>query len=185
MKRGRGQPTKLTPKLQHDVCAALEKGVTVKAAAAHVGTCEGSVHAWRLRGERELERLADDPNARPIRREEKFVKFSEAMAQARDRSEYNLVELINNAAPKDWRAAAFLLERRHRKAYGKHTAVELTGADRGPIQIQPLDVLTQQIAALSDEELEKQIAQVDANLAALENIEDAQIVEEDDADLKI
>jgi hypothetical protein len=40
----------------------------------------------------------------------------------------NLVAKINKAAEFDWRAAAFLLERKHKKDWGRHESIYATVA---------------------------------------------------------
>ena len=52
--------------------------------------------------------------------------------RARADSAMRLVSQITLQAPTDWRAAAFLLERRFPDDYGKRT--ELTGKDGGPVE---------------------------------------------------
>ena len=70
-------------------CEAIRKGCTYKAAASAVGVCEKTIYNWFRRG-REATRKND--------KYRHFLQF--------------LLERVINASDKDWKAAAWLLERR-------------------------------------------------------------------------
>ena len=69
-----------------------------------------------------------------------FCEFFDAVSRAKADSALRLVSQITLQAPTDWRAAAFLLERRFPDDYGKRT--EVTGKDGGPVKV---DAKTQHV----------------------------------------
>ncbi len=60
-------------------------------------------------------------------------EFYEAVERAKADSALRLVSQITLQALTDWRAAAFILERRFPDDYGKRT--EVTGKDGGPVKV--------------------------------------------------
>lgn len=85
--------------------AALRKGATVAIAAQFAGIGESTAYEWRARGR------AGDPFYR---------KFAEDWDEAVSGGAIELLEHVRVAGDDgDWRAAAWLLERRHPSQYGK------------------------------------------------------------------
>jgi len=120
-------PSKLTPELQEKLCSVIRAcACSVEAAAAAVGVDSSTLRRWRARGMIE----EDGP----------YRAFCTALTHAREHSEATLSALIARAGQEDWRAAAFLLERRFPDRYGN--------------QIKVLN----QIQRMSDDELDAFIA---------------------------
>ena len=69
-----------------------------------------------------------------------YFRTFRTLYRARADSAMRLVSQITLQAPTDWRAAAFLLERRFPEDYGKRT--EVTGKDGGPVKV---DTKTQHV----------------------------------------
>jgi transposase len=92
-----GRPTKLTAELADDLVLMLTAGASSAHAARAVGVGERSVRRWLRNG-----LAAQVEHARAASR-----KSTDALSEAR------LVVLISRAALVDWKAAAWLLERRH------------------------------------------------------------------------
>ena len=61
-----------------------------------------------------------------------LMEFFDAVSRAKADSALRLVSQITLQAPTDWRAAAFMLERRFPDDYGRRT--EVTGKDGGPVK---------------------------------------------------
>jgi len=101
--RKRGRPSKDTPARRAAILMALGKGVSRHGAAAIAGIHRDTLAEW----------------------EKKDPAFSDAVTRAMDISESVYVELIEEAAKKDWRAAAWMLERRHREDYGKRSRADV------------------------------------------------------------
>lgn len=87
------------------IVEALRKGATVGIASQYAGISETTAYQWRARGR------AGDPFYR---------KFAEDWDEAVSRGAIELLENVRVAGDDgDWRAAAWLLERRHPSQYGK------------------------------------------------------------------
>jgi hypothetical protein len=84
------------------------------------------------------------------RTDEPFVTFQRQVEQARETYRLFLVTQIREHVPKDWRAAAFLLER-HDPSWRLSTKVEHSTAPERPLEIAAVRA---NLEALSDEELE-------------------------------
>ena len=59
----------------------------------------------------------------------------EALTRAEQEAVVSLVDLVRGHAVGDWRAAAFLLERRHKKDWGRHETIDATVAR--PVRFRP------------------------------------------------
>jgi len=81
-------------------CEAIRKGCTYKAAASAVGVCEKTIYNWFRKG-REATRKND-----------KHKQFLQSVKKAEHERQQFLLERVINASEKDWKAAAWLLERR-------------------------------------------------------------------------
>ncbi len=100
-------PTKFTPETVNAILAGIRAGLSLRLAAEAAGVSETTFHQWQ-RGE--FPRGAD----RDLK-----VQFSEQLTRAKGESARRLTALISSAAVEDWRAAAWLLERRFPADYGK------------------------------------------------------------------
>jgi hypothetical protein len=98
--------SKLIPEVQNAICEAIRHGSTYWAAAESSGIAYSTFNNWM-----------QDP--RP-----KYVKFLEAVKRANADALLDLVARINAASKVDWRAAAWILERRFKNDFG--AAVDVT-----------------------------------------------------------
>jgi hypothetical protein len=98
----RGPKSKLTPQLQKQICESLEKCNTIKTAMQSAGVSERVFYDW----------MKNNPS------------FAAAVYRARAGAKMKLVRVIIDQAPKDWRAAAFLLERSWPDEYARAERVE-------------------------------------------------------------
>ena len=109
------RPLKLTPEVEKAICDAIrETGCSVEASAAAAGVSASALFEWQARGRREASGL--------------FVQFVEALTRAREASELTLVRSVLAGGERDWRAAAFLLERRFPERYGRQRIGEAADA---------------------------------------------------------
>ena len=90
----RGRKGIRSPKLEKRLCAALSAANTIAVSCALCGVSQSGFYEWRRRGE----------NGEPG-----FAEFSESVTRARAKAAQRLVAIIQRAAPRDWRAASFLL----------------------------------------------------------------------------
>ena len=111
-----GRPTKLTPERQARVCDAIRAGVPPETAAAYAGIDESTFYRWMQRG-------------RGLDAELLYAGFAEAVRLALAEWETRDILRIGEAAKSDWRAAAWRLERRLPKRYGRRERHEIANAD--------------------------------------------------------
>lgn len=113
-----GQPTKCTPDTTKRVCASLRKGHTIKSACEGAGITQESYYTW-------LKRASDGPP---------YADFSEAVTRAQHEAKDYLLSKIS--AAEDWRAQAWIMERRWRDEFGKDGGQE---KKREPLEIRLVD----------------------------------------------
>jgi hypothetical protein len=99
-----GRRSLLTPALTKKICAVLEKAGTVTTACAFAGIGTTTYHTWVSRGENN---------------EPEFREFAASCARARATAKQKLTDIIVAAAPKDWKAASWLLEKLYPREYGR------------------------------------------------------------------
>jgi hypothetical protein len=99
--RRRGRPTKLEPQTVDRICDILRAGGYLKVAVAAAGIGTSTFHEWMERGDPEGTKKIDQP----------FREFRARVEQSRAEGETRNVTLVATAAAKDWKAAAWLLER--------------------------------------------------------------------------
>ncbi len=118
-----GARPKFTEATVSRLLTAIRAGLPFHLAADAAGISEATFYAWQ-RGQ--FPRGA-----------EKHLKsqFLEELTRARGDSALRLIATVNRAAPDDWRAAAWILERRFPKDFGRNV-LEVTGADGGPMQVE-------------------------------------------------
>lgn|SRR5574343_1246244 len=118
------RPTKLTPEVEKAVCDAIREGMTYQAAADVSGIAISTLNDW-----------LKDPRPR-------FVQFSEAVRRANGEAKKELLRRIRDASRKDWRAAAWILERRFADEYMPRNQTDVTsGGQRIVVRIVPDDEL--------------------------------------------
>lgn len=93
-----GRPSKLTPDCKKRLLQALAAGNYYEPACAYAGIDYSTFRRWMLRGEKESKG--------------EFCEFCEVVQRAIAQSEIASVAKIKKAEEDDWRAAAWLLERR-------------------------------------------------------------------------
>lgn len=121
-KRPPGRPSKLTQKVAARIEELLVAGCSMREVATVVGLDYSTVKKWLQRG-------------REAKSGEYFAFFTR-VTRARERCTASLTEFIQKAAPEDWRAAAWMLERRAPKRWTKTQSVEVSGKGGGPIEVQ-------------------------------------------------
>ncbi len=134
--------------IQSRICALLRTGVPTDIAFSAAGICRQTFKEWMKKGS--LQSLGP------------FKEFNDACIKALDEGHAILVSSIGKVAiaskenpEPDWRAAAFLLERRYPEVWGKREVqrLEHANADNKPLKIAiPFE-------ELSDEDLDRIIAE--------------------------
>lgn len=96
------------------IIEALGKGAKIADAAKYGGICERTLHNWLAKGREE--------------EEGEFSRFAERCDRAMIEEKLNLLTIVQKAAVEDWKSAAWLLERRWPKEFGRFTRTEHSGS---------------------------------------------------------
>ena len=117
--------TKLTPKRHQTIIKMVERGHYEVTAAKAVGISQNTLGKWMQKGREEQVGIYND--------------FMVALEEARAKGESMLVDhVVGAVANGDWRAAAWILERKYGEHWRKKSEVAVTGKDGGPVEIQPV-----------------------------------------------
>lgn len=122
-----GRPTKLTPELQAEICKVLAAGNYLETACAFVGVSKVTVRNWIKAGARQ--------------KKGQYSEFLNAIKKAMAQAELSDVATIKAAGKENWQAAAWRLERKNYKRWGRKDKVtnEVVGKNGGPVKIAPID----------------------------------------------
>jgi hypothetical protein len=101
-----GRPSKLTTARTTQLVA--RQGCPLDTACAQVGIHRDTLYEWSRRGRDAAERRARGERVDP--RESDYLRFSDALREARAAAESDAVAVIWEATQRDWRAAAWFLE---------------------------------------------------------------------------
>lgn len=148
----KGRKVLLSTDVFNAIIASLRAGNYIETAAAYAGISKNTLFEWLKRGRREKRRLAKDKRLRPRSSEGQFVIFVDGVSRALAESEVRDTTMIAKAAAggqafteikeiKDangnvvstqittktlapqWQAAAWRLERRYPKKWGRRVAI--------------------------------------------------------------
>lgn len=126
-KKERGRPSKFNPEVANTIVLAIRAGNYMETAAAHAGVNKDTLHDWLRRG---------------ARGEKPYIEFSDSVKKALADAEMTDVMLVGKAAQAGaWQAAAWRLERRNRKRWGKHIKVELDKLNPDELSDEELDAI--------------------------------------------
>lgn len=121
----------LNPDLQTRIVTYIQAGSYVETAAAAAGICKDTFYAWLKRG---------------AAGEEPFKGFSDAVEKAAAEAEVRDLAVVDKAARGGtWQAAAWKLERRNPKAWGRRTV-------RQPAYEDGQDPVLKLLAAMTEDE---------------------------------
>jgi transposase len=98
-----GRPSKLNPKVKDRLFRAIRMGTTLETACAYAGVSRFTVSEWQRRGQGRHKR----PSTPELR------QFTAELELALADAELVLLARVNAASQSDWRAAAWMLERRY------------------------------------------------------------------------
>ncbi len=146
------QPTRLSPKVQETICEAIEAGTTLEIAARAARIGPRTLDEWLHHGRNELR---ENPDA-----EGPCADFVRAVTVASATFEKDTLAMIQDAAPKNWTAAAWLLERKFPERYAKVDRLRVSGDETNdkPVQIseqERKDRLLEKLAKIAEKNLER------------------------------
>jgi transposase-like protein len=136
-----GRPTLLDEQRLEAITNALRNGAYIDHAAQAAGVSTRTYHGWMERGRAERDRinagLAPDPDEAP------FMQFLHSVERAQSEAAVDLLgEIANHARNGTWQAAAWILERKFPRQWGRFDRTEHTGPEGGPMR---LDVSTEDL----------------------------------------
>ena len=146
------QPRLLTPEVQKVICEAIEAGTTLEIAARAARIGPRTLDEWLHHGRNELR---ENPDA-----EGPCADFVRAVTVASATFEKDTLAIIQDAAPKNWTAAAWLLERKFPERYAKVDRLRVSGDETNdkPVQIseqERKDRLLEKLAKIAEKNLER------------------------------
>ena len=103
--------SKFKPQTVDKIISAIRSGVWFEDACLDAGVTPSCVYSWTKRGDEEGEG--------------EFFDFSCALRKARREANAPHLASIHDAEDKDWKAAAWYLERKERKRFGPQVKVEV------------------------------------------------------------
>lgn len=143
----RGRRTLCTPEIIQEIAQRIAEGSTQKDAAILSGVSESIFYRWITRGRKELARLealgVDGIDREFVVPEElPFLELFEMVNRAIPFRKATLLEKIQFAAqdPRNWTAAAWMLERLHPDEFGRKTRLEIS---RVPWREEVIDLIKQ------------------------------------------
>ena len=140
-----GQPSKLTPETVDRLKNALIAGSKIESACIYAGISKGVYYQWKEKARADIE----------AGKVTQYVEFLDTIMRAMELSRPRLEMIVSKAAEQDWKAAAWILERRHPKDYGRKEYIESKDRTGEPDEID--------LGKLPDEELLKRAKQIIEN----------------------
>jgi len=113
------RPHKLTPEVEERMVRAISVGAAYKDACAYAGISYQTFLNWKKRAQ-QSEARSDDGCDEPEETTRRFVEFFDRIKKAQGDAAMSWLATINKAAKRDWRAAAWALERRYPKSYDRN-----------------------------------------------------------------
>ncbi|MGA2976364.1 MAG: hypothetical protein ABSF77_13725 [Spirochaetia bacterium] len=139
--RSVGRPPKLTAKVQADIVTAIRAGNYVETAAAFAGITKKTLYEWVKKGAR--------------REGRKYIEFLNAVRRADAEAELRDVATIEGASRASWQAAAWRLERKHSKKWGRKDflAANVISQSKRSLKIYHSNLTPEQLEALDNVEV--------------------------------
>lgn len=122
-----GRPTKLTEPIVEIILASVRKGNYFVTAARAAGISDYTRMAW-LKKAREAAEKGETGDTN------KFVKFLQDILQAEAEGQENLLRVVQRQPRREWKAAAWLLERRWSSLFGPQAHAEVTDSDSNSLK---------------------------------------------------
>lgn len=158
MARTKTNILKLTPEIVKKLCYAIDQGTTKRLACQYAGISHNTYRNWYRLGELLVAGIAPKQisaqNSRfTLRKAETysqdilsdFEDFFLLIQEAEGRAAVRWLELVDDAAVKDWRAAAWKLERRFPAEYGKQVKVQQDITSGGEVLTGLIDSALQRV----------------------------------------
>jgi hypothetical protein len=125
---------RLTPEVHAHIVQSLRLGNYVEHAASTAGIARSTIYEWLRKGEAAL--AIQEAGEELDEMQQRYLDFMMDVDRARSEAITTNLQMIQDAAPKNWQAAAWYLERTAPAFFGRHTRTEITGPDNGPVQVE-------------------------------------------------
>lgn len=111
-----GRPSKLTHTVRQNFLSAIAMGTHLETACGFAGIDYNTMREWVQRGE----------GTHPTRRKTpEYAEFAEAVTRAIAQAEVTLVKRVSDSSKDDWRAATWMLERRHPERWANTQRIQV------------------------------------------------------------
>jgi transposase len=110
------RPTKLTPEVEERLVHAISVGATYKDACACAGISFQTFLNWKKRAQRAVEQVGER-DGEPEETADQFIEFFDRIKRAQGEAAVGWLAIIGKAARRDWKAGAWMLERRYPESY--------------------------------------------------------------------
>lgn len=111
---------KITPGTTAIICQALRLGATYASAAEVAGIAESTFYNWIRRGT-ELK----EGDKKVTRNNRLYLEFLEEIKRVEAEAEMSMLSRINQSGNNDWKALAWILERRHPNRWANTQRIEV------------------------------------------------------------
>jgi transposase len=140
-----GRPSILTPEVIEDFRRLLPTVMYLETVGDYLGVSRMTWREWIRRGRKEHDRLARNPRAKPKQKEALYLQFFDCHRKAIAEGQIYDAGVIKRASADQtnaegdvvrqgqWQAAAWRLERRFPKQWGRKDSHEHTGPNRTPV----------------------------------------------------
>lgn len=154
----RGRPTVLTVEILDRICSLVRVGNYIETAANVAGVSKDTLYRWLKRGARMNRKVEKDPSVEVSQQDRMLMDFSDSLLEAVATAEAQDAAIIGRAAagsaavtdpntgavlqpaqPGDWRAAAWRLERRNRRHWGRSSILGDETVDAAEELVPPAD----------------------------------------------
>ena len=121
---------KISKQLTKTVAEAIRQGYPNRFACAIAGIAEKTYYRWRKRGEEILEA----GGVCETKMDKACLYFYQETEKAHANSAFKLIKSLEKAGIENWRAAAWILEHRYRKFFGRPPVrrIYVESEDEGP-----------------------------------------------------
>lgn len=174
------RPTILTPELAEQIAQHIRAGAYAETAAAAAGIHKETFYAWLRDGAREKRRIAEDKpiptrNGKRISKAEQerltmCAAFSDAINEAIAAAELTDIAIIGRAArgvpqtdengnqtgwlvTPQWQAAAWRLERKNPRRWGRTDKHEISGRDGEPVKVDQVITMSEEAISMAAQRL--------------------------------
>jgi hypothetical protein len=129
-----GRRCLLTKERIDKICEGIKKGLTYDMCAKFAGVSPSAFYTWLRKGREG--------------KEKKFIDFVSKLEQAEASGAVFHLQNITNNSKEDWKASAWILERRHN--YTRYNSIQNQMQEQKQVSTDPKEILREQIKELKE-----------------------------------